>query len=344
MSFLNGRFEVFSIAAKWQTAFDAAAQNTETAAQMDGGTRYSYEALASKQNMPVTQVASKIGYAANKEGRRQLVQDAIQNAAAVGWRNSQGNAVVRVNDTGADIILSAAGLRHGLDRRFSVNAPVTLKAGEILQNAVQVNELTPKKNGIDASYVLIGVAKNENNEPYIVQFVVNRATNEVMSVDVLYSVNAKKEPAALLPEIAGMPATLTGSDISIEQLLKYVNRYFPDVLPMDVLSHYGHTQRPAGVLGESARYSLKNSSDVEYLPPEEITPMNDITNSEMYEYLEDDIRRNGYNGRPILAYETPYGHQALTGSHRTMAPKSTLGKALHYLKEQWPYLRTVGWN
>lgn len=203
--------------------------------------------------------------------------------------------------------------------------------------------MTFTKNGIDASYVLIGVAKNENNEPYIVQFVVNRATNEVMSVDVLYSVNAKTELAgSQSPEITGVPATLTSSGISIEQLLKYVNRYFPDVLPMDVLSHYGHTQRPVGVLGESARYSLKNAPRVEYLSPEEITPMNGITNSGMYEYLEDDIRRNGYNGRPILAYEMPYGHQALTGSHRTMAPKSALGKALHYLKEQWPCLRTVG--
>lgn len=105
-----------------------------------------------------------------------------------------------MDDTDTDVILSAKGLRHGLDRRFSTNAPVTLKAGEILKNAVRINELTPKKDTVDASYVLIGAAKNEKNEPYIVQFVVNRASNEVTSVDVLYSIGTKTEPAGSYPQ------------------------------------------------------------------------------------------------------------------------------------------------
>lgn len=170
---------------------------------------------------------------------------------------------VHVNDTDADVIISAKALRHGLDRRFTVNAPATLKVGEILQNAVRVNELVPKLDTVDATYVLMGAAKNKNNEPYIVQFVVNRASNEVMSVDVLYAINAKKEPAALLPEITGVPATLTGSTISIADLLTYVNRYFPDVLPEGVLRHFGHSERPAGKLGEGALFSLKAYSDAE---------------------------------------------------------------------------------
>ncbi len=59
----------------------------------------------------------------------------------------------------------------------------------------------------------------------------------------------------MLPEIAGEPATLTGSDVSIAALLDYVNRCFPDVLPEDVLRHYGHEERPDGKLGKSAKYS-----------------------------------------------------------------------------------------
>lgn len=84
-----------------------------------------------------------------------------------------------------------------------------------------------------------------------------------MSVDVLYAINAKKEPAALLPEITGVPATLTGSTISIADLLTYVNRYFPDVLPEGVLRHFGHSERPAGKLGEGALFSLKAYSEAE---------------------------------------------------------------------------------
>lgn len=75
------------------------------------------------------------------------------------------------------------------------------------------------------------------------------------------------------------------------------------------------------ISGSKGEFSLKNAPTVEYLSPEEITPMNGITNSEMYEYLTDDIRRNGYSGRPVVVYETPYGYQALTGSHRVAAAR-----------------------
>ena len=63
----------------------------------------------------------------------------------------------------------------------------------------------------------------EKNQPYIVRLAVNQAKTEVLQVDVLYFANTKtepangikKEPAALLPEITELPATLTGSTISI---------------------------------------------------------------------------------------------------------------------------------
>ena len=121
-----------------------------------------------------------------------------------------------------------------MDRRLSVNAPIALKAGEILKNAIRINELIPRNETTAESYALIGAAKNAKNEPYIAQFVVNRHTNEVDSVDVLYAFNAKTEPTgSLSPEFATAEtvAPLTGSDISISDLLDYVNRYFPDVLP-----------------------------------------------------------------------------------------------------------------
>ena len=220
---------------------------------------YSYDALTRKPDMTLTVVNDRVKYQLNSVSRKNILEWGIANGKKVGRSNENGNAVVRVKDTGEEVILSKAGLRHGLHRRFAVNAPVVLRAGEILQNAIRINELTPKKDTVDASYVLVGAAKNKNNEPYIVQFVVNRASNEVTSVDVLYAINAKKEPAALLPEITGEPATLTDSSISISNLLDYVNRYFPDILPEDVLKHYGHDARPAGELGESALFQQRES-------------------------------------------------------------------------------------
>ena len=245
--------------------------NVQTMAATDEGVSqqardYSYAALTAKPDMQVTTVDDTANYAASSEARKNIIARAIAAAKTVGSTNENGNAVIHVDDTDTDVILSAKGLRHGLDRRFSTNAPVTLKAGEILKNAVRINELTPKKDTVDASYVLIGAAKNAKNEPYIVQFVVNRASNEVTSVDVLYSIGTKTEPAgSLSPEVTGVPATLTGSTISISSLLDYVNRYFPDILPESVLKHYGYTARPDGELGESALFQKRGTSDREIL-------------------------------------------------------------------------------
>lgn len=258
--------ELEDIAQKWQAAFDAAerqAEKAKTAAGEGDGRMmlkdYSYDALVRKPDMTLAVVEDADGLT-----RKEVIDKALEEAKKYGGVNQNGNVYVHVNDTDADVVISAKALRHGLDRRFTVNAPATLKVGEILQNAVRVNELVPKLDTVDATYVLMGAAKNKNNEPYIVQFVVNRASNEVMSVDVLYAINAKTEPAgSLSPEITGVPATLTGSSISIADLLTYVNRYFPDVLPESVLRHFGHSERPAGKLGEGALFSLKAYSEAE---------------------------------------------------------------------------------
>lgn len=223
---------------------------------------YSYETLTAKPDMRVTNVDDRVSYRPTREARKEIVARAIENAKKIGRTNENGNAVVRVADTGDEVILSAKGLRHGLDRRLSVNAPVTLKAGEIIRNAIRINEFTPENAQMGASYALIGAAKNAKNEPYIVQFVVNRISNEVTDVDVLYAVNAKKEPGALLPDVTGTdaPAILTDSVISIRSLLDYVNRYFPDVLPESVLRHYNHDRRPDGKLGENALYQRRDDT------------------------------------------------------------------------------------
>lgn len=226
--------ELEDIAKQWQAAFDAAerqAEKTKTAAGEGDGAGYSmkdysYDALVRKPDMTLAILGDADGLT-----RKEVIDKALAEAEKYGGVNQNGNVYVYVNDTDTDVVISAKALRHGLDRRFSVNAPATLKAGEILQNAVRINELVPKLDTVDATYVLMGAAKNKNNDPYIVQFVVNRASNEVMSVNVLYAINAKKEPAASLPKFTDESAPLTGSTISIADLLTYVNRYFPDVLP-----------------------------------------------------------------------------------------------------------------
>ena len=221
---------------------------------------YSYEELTAKPDMKVTEIDDSVTYTANSETRKQIVSQAIKNAASIGYTNENGNAVVHVKDIDTDVVLTTHGLQHGLDRRLNVLAPITLHAGEILENSIKINELTPAKNNVSESYVTIGMAKNSKNEPYIVRFVINQYTNELSSVDVLYAIHTKKESAVLdAPAITNNSLRITDSTISISQLLETVNRYFPDILPESVLRHFGHEARPDGTLGQSALYSEREA-------------------------------------------------------------------------------------
>lgn len=220
---------------------------------------YSYETLTAKPDMRVTNVDDRVSYRPTHEARKEIVARAIANAKKIGRTNENGNAVVRVADTGDEVILSAKGLRHGLDRRLNENAPVTLMAGEILQNSIRINELTPQHPDADGSYVLLGVGKTEQGTLYLVRSVVNKYGKELSSMDVLYAVSAKKENRlrSMRPEFQ---RSVTDSTISIRSLLDYVNRYFPDVLPESVLRHYNHDRRPEGKLGESALYQRRDDT------------------------------------------------------------------------------------
>ena len=210
---------------------------------------YSYEALTSKHDMILTTVDGNV-----PTNRADVVAEAKKSAAKVGKVNPKdGSVSVRVEDIGVDVILGKDGLKHSLDRRMSENAPVVVKAGEIISNSIRINELNPRKAEVDESYVLIGAAKDANGELYIVRSVVNRLSNELTTMDVLYAINAKKENRlrSMRPRFQHL---VTDSTISIAQLLDFVNEYFPDILPEAVLRHYGYTERPSGTLGESALY------------------------------------------------------------------------------------------
>jgi hypothetical protein len=245
---------------------------------------YSYESLVKKPDMQLTEVDDSIQYKPTPEARKNIVARAIFEAKKVGKINEAGNAVVHVKDTDTDVLIGKRGLMHGLDGRMAENAPVTLKIGSILENSVKINELTPKTDEAEKSYVLIGAAKNGMGKLCIVRSVVNRQSNELASIDVLYAVNAKKDGTAVLnapllsradyrtivesavlnaPAFTEKPRRITDSTISISSLLDYVNRYFPDVLPESVLRHYGYDARPEGKLGESALYSREYAPTAE---------------------------------------------------------------------------------
>ena len=218
---------------------------------------YSYESIISKPDMYITSIDDAIPM-----NRADIVVKAKQNAARIGKFDPKTQSVsVHVDDIGVDVVIGTAGLKHGLDRRNAINGLVTLKAGEILKNSIRINELVPKKAEADASYVLIGVARDSNGELLIVRSLVNRFSHELTTMDVLYAINAKKGNR-LRSVRPGFQGPDTDSTISIADVLDYVNEYFPDILPEDVLKYYGYDSRPDGDLGADALYKTQIGEDL----------------------------------------------------------------------------------
>ena len=220
--------------------------------------QFSYETLTSKPDMKITVVNDTATYKPTPTIRKNIVNQAIKNASSLGKTNENGNIVIRVDDIDTEVLLSKQSLIHGLDRRLAISAPVILNIGSVLKNSIKINELTPDKESASGSYVLIGYAESANNA-YPVRMVVNQYTNEVDTIDVLYAVNTKKETVGKMPGSHGNAALPTVSNISISNLLDFVNKYFPDVLPTGVLKHYGYTQRPGGELGLNALFQERDT-------------------------------------------------------------------------------------
>ena len=234
-----------------------AEKNTAEAVTMSTNRTFSYKELTSKPDIKLTALSESVPTDANgKINRGILVDKAIQNVKTIGHTNKNGNGEVFVKDVGRNVAISKASVRHGIDRRVETQAPVLMHIGEVISNSIEINRLTPKKNTASGSYILLGAAKDGDNI-YVVSSVVNRYTNSIDSIDVLYSANIKKESAVSKTRASGMSLqSLTDSTISVSDLLEIVKDKNPEILSNDVLKHFGLT-RGNGEIESALMFSAK---------------------------------------------------------------------------------------
>jgi len=181
--------------------------------------------------------------------------------------NTDSRAFVRNVYTGTDIQVTANAIRHGLtgnENRRHANSYSGAIIGDLVENAIRVNELIPRGNA-ERTYVMMAVGANKTHL-FPTSLVVNEE-NEVVEYNAmppirkeyLVSANTKMEPAAQRARGLGDEAiTLTDSTISIASLLDIVKDYYADRLSQNVLDHFG-MERPKGTFSESVRFSLKDS-------------------------------------------------------------------------------------
>lgn len=224
-------------------------------------TDITYDSLKKKPDMKVTALDSK---AAEGKTRAEVIDLARENVRKKNNpKNTDEMLYIRNDDTSRDILVGRNGIKHSMQRKWNTAAAVFSQLGDVLQNAVKINELKPRE-GAEGAYVLLGYAADEMGNDYTAIFVVNEYKNgnaEMESVDVLYSTNAKKiEPSAKAAKARNIPSSL-GSTISIEELLQKVNEMHSDVLPLSVAEHFGNERRSTK-LEKDVKFSIRKK-DVE---------------------------------------------------------------------------------
>lgn len=222
----------------------------------------SYDRLIQKPDMKITYLDST---SMDGKERRDAVEKAKKSVRDKKHpRNTDQIQYIYCKDIEKDIQVGKKGIAHALQRKWVESGIAMTKLGDLLENAILVNELEPRE-GVKRAYVLLGYGKDENGADYPTYFVVNEYPTENVTVEdlaVLYSSKTQKmEPYANNASmIAGKNPLLTpGSTISIEELLDKVNAIYSDILSQDVADHFGNTRRQTSLSG-NVRFSIRKEA------------------------------------------------------------------------------------
>lgn len=239
-------------------------ENAYPQANSGGAGAVSYDALTALPDMELTRISTAIPEGVSISDVARL---GVENSRQPGMKNGR----VTNRYTGQEIQITAKGLRHGLTSKASMlrNGPYALQAGNILENAVKVNELAPRGKEV-RSDIYLGGAVDEAGMVHAVRFVVNlyadgqRTTDlgdmEVYSGD-LYAHTGKKTGtvAPKVPEVSGKAATPTVPTITIADLLNVVKGKMDDFLSADAQVKIGMPPRKSPDFGDSQMYSVTPS-------------------------------------------------------------------------------------
>ena len=221
---------------------------------------FTYDALIAKPDMRIASMEIPDSYrsADGVPARSDVVKAALASVRAKNNpKNTDTQAYVRNLDTGNDILVNKDSVTHGLYRKYERNAVAYANIGDLAENAILINRHASRDGGAEGNVYLS--AGRVDGDMYLCRIITNE-NNTVENLEVMYALNAKKEPVAHYRlGVADEQLSNTDSTISIADFLDTVKRYYADVLPKDVLEKM-NMARPGGELASSMRYSKSAAS------------------------------------------------------------------------------------
>lgn len=236
---------------KTESASSSSVENNDAQTE----TPYAYRVLTEKGDRTVVDV-SDVG----EITRDEAVQRGLENVRKYTDKTDRnGVPMMYVDDLGKYVTVGSKALRHGLDRRAQANSAVTAHIGDLLKQAIVINEADPKKENHTNTYIMLSVARDSNQENVYVRMVVNQSTGQLEDVTSLYALNTKKGARRVVaPNGEVSPGVPAGSTMTIAEILENVKDIYSDVLSKDVLKALGVEKRSESELTQRLRYSLRN--------------------------------------------------------------------------------------
>lgn len=233
---------------------------------------YSYEFLTALPDMQAT-VLPEVSAVRNAEGRvdtGKTVAEGMKNARAVGTERD-GKVFVRNRYTGKQLLITTQSIRHGLNggmNRLLTNARLGAVIGDVVQNAVPINALHNKAQGVDGTYAMASYATDSQGREFVAIVTVEQRNGNISGLevyDVTHAVSGRqKRGQASDPHTRSRDFTLSNlSKISIADFINVVNNTHQSVLSDDVLNNLGETRKLEGEYTGQVKFSLRGAGNLD---------------------------------------------------------------------------------
>ena len=274
------------------------AQETQQAAKENGGTRgppdrysageddgavklyqgidlskdgrvYTYDFLTALPDMNVT-VLPEVNEVRGKDGRvdtAEVVREGMKNARAVGTERD-GKVFVQNAYTGRELRIDTASIRHGLNgslNRLLTNARLGAAIGDVVKDAVPINALQNKADGVSGTYAMAAYATDNRGREFVSIVTVEQRSGDIASLeayDVTHSVSGRqnKRSERVDTKSQGVNPSTNASNIKISDFLNVVKNTHQSVLSQNVLDEIGEERNPAGYYTGKAKFSADDTT------------------------------------------------------------------------------------
>ena len=239
---------------------------------------YTWATLTAKPDMKLTQIDPEKFKNYTKDSER--IEDARRSIVEAGGRIVGKEAVIEIE--GSEVIVGANGIKHRGRRRNNENDMLFPVLGEVMKNAVRVNELEPraeekgkKENGkskkddkVTDVFVYLGAFAYGNEVcPVRIQISQYEGVKKLDRIDVLKSLNTKigrfASPAntdfGLVGHVGSGPVVHL-PEISIANLMSIAQQLHPEIFSRDVAANLGVAYKGDKI---NARFSLEGREGAE---------------------------------------------------------------------------------